>query len=341
MKRLFTIVLAAAVITAGVYFFLRRKAPAPAVALPELLALVPRDVVALGYFDFAAMRSSAFWQKTTALFPPGEQDPEYLQFVEQTGFDYSRDLDRAVIAWHVANALHIVELAIVEGRFDRLKIRAYATKHGERQEAGGVETFRFRRKGSADLILAFLSDARVILAKSDGAGETYVRSFFQSPRTHQPFEANLQRRLSDVSGAAAFVVGRVEKGKQKPSNAHHGLVDKLQELQGSVAWVTLAARPENDRLQVLLQAECDGTWKAMQLGLLLDGFKLLAKSALQDPQNVKDLTPEEAQELRKLLDNAVTSRDGNRVRARIHVSHTLIRLLVEKGKKEQGKSVGR
>ena len=96
----------------------------------------------MGYIDVAALRAlkNSPLAGLLGLTSPGpEADQEYEEFVRQTGFDYTRDLDKAAIAfWPHSFAVEpgngIGEnrvLAIADGRFDQQKIKAYALRTGK------------------------------------------------------------------------------------------------------------------------------------------------------------------------------------------------------------------
>lgn len=335
MKRLIIIALLLALLAAAIYFFLFRKKPETArTPLQDLILLIPKDVTAIAYIDFTVLRESPFWKKTVALMPPEKRDEEFNRFVAETGFDYERDLDRMVLAQLTSSAAQSLQLAIGEGRFNRERIRAYALRNGKGETRDGVETFRFDARGRAPVAFAFFNQARVLLAQSSSGGEAFVRSFLRSPPSDQPFEEKMHQHLAGVAGASALVVARIQptpRGKSASGN----FLDQLQDLRGSIDWLTFAARPEGDHLKIQVEAESDGAWKAMQLGILLDGFKLLAKSALKNPQSDTGLSRNENEALLRLLDNATTSRDGHRLQLRFELTPDLARLFFEKGRNGQ------
>src|ERR1700676_4201336 len=59
-----------------------------------LLALMPSDASAIIFVDVAELRSAPFLAELFAWAPKPQTDPDYAQFVRETGFDYERDLDR-------------------------------------------------------------------------------------------------------------------------------------------------------------------------------------------------------------------------------------------------------
>jgi hypothetical protein len=62
--------------------------------------------------------------------PEPRRDPEYQQFVEETGFDFERDLDRAAFALHYGSAgnQETRYTEILQGHFDHSRVSQYLAK---------------------------------------------------------------------------------------------------------------------------------------------------------------------------------------------------------------------
>lgn len=97
---------------------------ARSLATPEALwkRLPARDAVVL-YVDFAALRRTGLLQIAEAQAVAAE--PEYREFVERTKFDYSKDLDAALVAFAPSGRYFLVR-----GRFDWPRLRAHAAASG-------------------------------------------------------------------------------------------------------------------------------------------------------------------------------------------------------------------
>src|SRR6266478_5843473 len=109
-----------------------------------LLRALPPDATAVIYVDIEEFRRAAILKAVTTFGASATgnatTDPEYKQFVSETGFDYEKDLDRAGIA--VTN--HGTKqnyFALTDGRFDRKKIETYLRKNGRSEQASGHEIF--------------------------------------------------------------------------------------------------------------------------------------------------------------------------------------------------------
>ncbi len=89
----------------------------------SLLQALPPDRATHLYVSLNALRDSGI----LGLFAgsTAEEESDYRNFVQQTGFDYREDLD-AIAAAFLPNGSYFT----ARGRFDWKKLRAYATDHG-------------------------------------------------------------------------------------------------------------------------------------------------------------------------------------------------------------------
>ena len=107
-----------AAVVAGVYLY-RARRPMPAAApsilpVPSVLSELPPDAPGVAYLDVAALRKLQGSPLAAMLGLAGANpasDRDYANFVRGTGFDYTRDLDKAAIAFwpasHIAEAGHL------------------------------------------------------------------------------------------------------------------------------------------------------------------------------------------------------------------------------------------
>ena len=105
----------------------------------------------------------------------------------------------------------------------------------------GVETFRYDQGDRLPILLAFLSESRVLLTQGGLESEAFVHSFLQSAANPTPFEEKFQQHLTAVGGASAFLVARVASIPRSKS-AFGNLLDQLQELRGNIDWLTVGDR---------------------------------------------------------------------------------------------------
>ncbi|MCI0402956.1 MAG: DUF3352 domain-containing protein [Acidobacteria bacterium] len=137
--------LALAGIAGALYWvYVYERKPAAPAALSGLAA-VPADAGLAGGVDVASLRRQQ-WLVDIIKRASGEVEEaaDYRAFVEATGFDYTRDLERL---WFgaVGASQAPVFLFVAEGRFDRPRIQDYARKQGAAADTyQGLELFEFR-----------------------------------------------------------------------------------------------------------------------------------------------------------------------------------------------------
>jgi hypothetical protein len=100
----------------------------------ELFAALPSDSGALVFIDAGALREAGILDRL--LGSRFAEEPEYKQFVEQSGFNYRTDLDR--IAGRITAAS---KYFVVTGRLDFSKLAKYTEKNGG-QCSGGYCTLQ-------------------------------------------------------------------------------------------------------------------------------------------------------------------------------------------------------
>ena len=110
------IVIAGGIITA---ILLRKQAP------PDAVRLLPNCDAVL-YVNFEPIRLLTGLDKN----PPATRDPQYEDFVQQTGFEFERDLDKAAFAIHYGAGKGDKNRysEILQGHFDNQKVSDYLKK---------------------------------------------------------------------------------------------------------------------------------------------------------------------------------------------------------------------
>ncbi len=323
-KRAGILVIVAAGLATGAVFYVRRGSnAAQSATIPELISLAPADASSLVYADLIALRSSPFFAQLAALAPQTPADRDYAGFVRATGFDYSRDLDRVLLAVQ-PNPPGSFTVALAEGRFDREKITRYALRSGRVERQNGVEVYVVPTNTPAKATaFAFLQPNRIALA--DGPNLAPVLA----PRAPGGPDTQMRERIARLAGAAVFAVGRVGP---VPENVSVGGLrsDQFANLVRSLRWFNLAARPEGDRMRVVLEGECDTSENARQLAGALDGLRMLGQAALADPRTRQRLPPQTAATLDSLLRAAQVSRDGQRVRLLLELTPAMLNAATRK-----------
>ncbi len=109
-------------------------------AAPEAARLLP------GADGFLYVELDTIRKLSTAPLPPVSHDPEYQKFVDETGFEFERDLDKAAFAVHYpeswgngtggsSSELRFSEVFV--GKFDSSRLTSYL-----RKTASSVDTYR-------------------------------------------------------------------------------------------------------------------------------------------------------------------------------------------------------
>jgi hypothetical protein len=322
-RRAVVCLLLAIAVSAAVLVYLRRGPHAQSAAIPDLISRAPADAPFLFYADLAALRASPFLTQLAAVAPSPSADREYAEFVRATGFDYSRDLDRVVVAARPGTPTSST-VAVAEGRFDREKIASYALRTGKKERQNGVDVYVVPAGTPGKTVaFAFLDANRIALADSANLAPVLV------PGTAGGLGPAMRERISRVSGAAILAVGQVGP---VPENVFPGGVrsDQFTNLARSLRWISLAARPEGDRMKVALEGECDTPENATQIAGTLDGLRLFGQAALSNPGTRQRLPPETLKLLETLLRVVEVSHDSQRVRLTVELTAEMLRAATPK-----------
>jgi hypothetical protein len=88
-----------------------------------MASYMPQREAAVLFIDVAALRSTGILEKLVG--STVAEEPEYKAFVQQSGFDYKRDLDRVIV-----NSAEGTHYLLAEGRFEWNKLKKYAESQG-------------------------------------------------------------------------------------------------------------------------------------------------------------------------------------------------------------------
>jgi hypothetical protein len=270
----------------------------------ELLALMPADASTVLYIDLDALRQSPFLAELYKWAPQPTADADYAQFLQSTGFNYERDLNHVGIAL-LKHGQESSLFAVAEGRFDRKKIAAYASQSGTRETRGGKDIFSVPVAGGTRRItFTFLRNDRIALT-NDASLETWLS------RPHADTDTQAwSERFRRLAGSPVFVVVRQDAGAgaalsaQAPGGLQSpqlsALIDRLQ-------WITIAGKPEADRLRVVLEGEGGPDAPTKQLSDVINGLLVLAQAGLHDQKLRQQLQPDVREAYLELLKSADVS----------------------------------
>ena len=107
----------------------------------------------------------------------------------------------------------------------------------------------------------------------------------------------LDSEIPPITGSA--LAARAPGGLQSPQLS--ALLDQLE-------WITLAGKPEGDRLRVVTEGECAAEATVRQLADLLNGVLILAQAGLNGPKTRQQLDPQAREAYLEMLKSADVSR---------------------------------
>jgi hypothetical protein len=283
-----------------------RKWSAPSVSTrEEMWALMPTDASAVVFVDFTELRQSPFITQLYAWAPKPQADAEYAQFVKDTGFDYERDLNRIAIAV-VKRGQDPALFAIVDAKFDRQKISAFALRGGAEVKTAGREIFSVPASATTKAVsFSFLLDNRIAVTNDSNL---VVFLDTQKPSDDvAPWRARFER----LAGSPLFAVIKQNAalGTTLAARAPGGLRSpQLSTLLDQLQWITVAGKPENDRLRVVAEGECLTESTVRQLTDVLNGVLILAEGGLNDAKTRRQLDPAVRDAYLELLKSAEVSK---------------------------------
>lgn len=271
----------------------------------DILAQMPADPQTVIFVDLIALKQSHFLNELYTWVPSSPVDEDYRQFVQSTGFNYETDLSRLSVAI-ARHGRDTAMITVADGRFDRKKISAYALQTGTRESRKGHEVFLLPIRGGArKIVLRFLRDDRIELASDasldaqDSAGQ--IDADAQAWR----------ERFRRLAGSPVFAVVRQDAAISAEFAAHapgnfqspqlSALIDQLQ-------WITIAAKPENDRLRIVLEGESTAESTTRQLSEVVNALLELAQAGLNEPKTREQLQPPVREAYLEVLKSADVSR---------------------------------
>ena len=289
----------------GFYVYQQRRGAGSSSGRNDLLERMPADASAVVFADLAELRRAPFVAQLYAWAPQPEPDEDYARFLNETGFHYERDLDRLAIAFQKAGQ-DSAFFAVADGRFDLQKISALANKSGTVEKNGSHEIFAIPEGGEAKKIyLTFLSNERIALTDRADLGQNLVG------RKRSEDSAEWRSRFDRLGGSPIFAVIRQDAapGAALTERAPGGFSSpQLSTAMDRLQWITLAGKPENDRLHVVAEGECASEDTARQLADLLNGVLALAEAGLNDAKTRQELDPSVREAYLTLLKSADVSK---------------------------------
>jgi hypothetical protein len=321
-------------IGAGVAYYLWQARPLPPIVStvpgvpaagppPDILSQLPAAAPVVAYIDASSLRTlqNSPLAAALGLASPGPQaDRDYANFVRDTGFDYTRDLDAAAVAvWPTSlmaqhGPANNLVVAIADGRFDQDKIKAYALRTGKRGVWSTQEFYAV--PGDPPVSFRFLSPTQIEL--TDTPGLPFVTPAFSAAEKNQ-----MQARIKRVAGAPLFAIARTDRLPQSIYASLHNS-PQLEQIARSVQAITLVGQPDRDNLKITIDAECDALKNAVQLAFLLETGKMAGSMALSDPRTRRQMTQEQFVFLQALLTRATINHQNKLVRITLQITPDML-----------------
>jgi len=251
----------------------------------ELLSLMPAAGNVAVFLDFAELRASPWFAQLLAQAPLPTPDSDYTQFMQATGFNYERDLERVALSMDRQPQTQTV-FAVAEGRFDRRRIEAYGARFGALKTAEGRTLYAVPDSNSPRKVyFSFLRDDRIAWANDSSY-------FFQPNSKVSPSE--WREHFRRVAGTPAFVILRQDAGAaaalaQAPGGLHSS---QLATLISQLQWISIGGKPEGNLLRVVVDGEALNENTVHQLKELLSGLVIIAQAGLNDVKLRKQLDPD-------------------------------------------------
>jgi hypothetical protein len=301
------------------------SAPAHAGPAPDIFSELPSAAPVIAFADVATLRNlqNTPLASVLGLAAPGPaEDLEYRTFVRDTGFDYTRDLDKVAVAYWPANlvqpAVGIGQnrvLAVADGRFDEKKIETYALRSGKLVKDGAQSVYDV--PGNPPVAFEFLSPTRLLIASGQEPASLLTGAGRSST------DAAMQARIIRVAGAPIFAVARTDKlPKTFYSNFKNS--PQLEQLARSVQELTLSAQPDGKNIRTVVDAQCNSLKSALYISTILDTFRILGRSELDDPNVRQQMTKQQHAFLASLLSHASVNRESHWVRLTFEITPAML-----------------
>jgi hypothetical protein len=323
MTKRWIVLVAAVLFLAGVAVYSYQRGGDPMATREAMLTLMPGDSCAVVYIDVAEIRSSAFAAVLYKWAPQPHIDPEYTRFLQDTGFDYERDLDRVAIAF-LKHSDEVTIYSVADGRFDQKKIEAYLSRTGApiQQDERDLSKLPI---SSQKLSFGFLRSDRIALTNDPRLSAAPAQT------ANREDAREWRERFERLAGSPLFAVLRQEAfaGNSLAAHAPGELQSpQLASLLNQLLWVTIAGKPEGESLRLVAEGEYADDRTARQLQDVLNGILLLAQGGLNSPDTRRELDPQMRDAYLRILRGADVARidrgETKSVRAIIQVTPQLL-----------------
>ena len=249
-------------------------------AAPDAVRLLPESDAVL-YINLEPIRLFTDIGKK----PPKDRDPQYEDFVRQTGFEFERDLDKAAFAIHYGASSHGQSAdtrysEILQGRFDSARVSDYLHKlaaHAERYQ--DYDIFIIPMEGrTVRVALLGIDIAAVSNTESPDTIHGMIDRYKQAalPFRGPPLVSDYYRRVP--LGSIIWTIGRPPAASSSQDHGELLLPGGWSGLLPPDSVVIASARPLNDvrlRADVITHSDAEAHRFTESVNTYLTLFKSL------------------------------------------------------------------
>ncbi len=270
-RRKLVIALVVGLVAGAIAFaiWLRKKAP------PDAVRLLPEVEDGVFYLNLKPLRLAG------ALKPAAQREPEYEQFVRETGFVFERDLDQAAFAVHGPGSAEgeTRYSEIFVGRFDGARLEAYFKKLAKETENYRETTVYAVPQEGRTVRIAILGVDQVAVSNLANAGAIHeIIDHYYSAAVPRGGPAVVREHYHDVLlGSLAWFIGNVGKAdvfKQPPKGLDLPMVGGM--FGGSTV---VASVRYTGAVHLKLEAFTPGEAEAENIGTNLETLLTMLKGA--------------------------------------------------------------
>lgn len=297
---------------AAAYVAMSGTPPIPTGACPAILSVAPYDANLVMYVDLTGSRNDNFSRQLDAIqnSPAGAM---YRDFIEKTNFHFERDLDHILLT---ASASSNSGALVLEGRFDKAKIAAYAAQFGTMKHYEAGDMYDFHSPSMAGAVsMMFLGPNRLAVAGGQGSETQILMLADASKGTEQSLTDDLCARAKRVSGAPFFALGDIPKSAsaELTSLVAHENPSAAEVMQSLKGW-DIASWQDHDTVRFAVEAEFDSRYSALQARINLDKLRAEIQKSASSAKVGPLASGPGAQVLDSLVKNLGFSLDGRYVR---------------------------
>ncbi|MGH9803650.1 MAG: hypothetical protein ACRD4D_00635 [Candidatus Acidiferrales bacterium] len=251
------------------------------------LAWLPAEAAAVGAVDLEAVGQQQWFLQALRTATEGvAEDADYRGFVDATGFDYARDLDRLWFAAFAENGKARVA-GVAEGRFAPGKIIAYARHQGATSSRyQNLVAYEWRRASAAGqperrFAFAFLEDSRLAFA----ADAALLNRIIDCWLGRAPSVAADEKRRAELARLAAGQHAWVVLDPARWSPGASGLSAGQSDFTSVLTQASLGLRVTERQAELAAEARCHQPQACERLRDNLRIMALAARVALSRERN--------------------------------------------------------